>query len=91
MKDMRELIIEVCDTMKAMLLEKNESYGNSVAEPLRLFSQVGNVEQIDVRIDDKLSRIKYGGIYGNEDTEMDLAGYILLRKAVIMYNKETIG
>ena len=91
MRDMKELIEEVCDDIKAMLIEKNESYGNSAAEPICLFSQINNVEQLNVRIDDKLSRIKCGGTYGNEDTEMDLAGYLLLRKAVSMFNKEMIG
>ena len=53
-------IATVCDEIKAMLLEKNLSYGNSALAPLRIFSRADPVEQLNVRIDDKLSRIARG-------------------------------
>ena len=57
-----------------MLIEKNKSYGNSALDPVRIFSKADSLEQICVRIDDKLSRIKNGCNYANEDTINDLIG-----------------
>jgi hypothetical protein len=72
-----ELITEECDALKAMLLEKNKAYGNSALNPLRIFSKASSVEQILVRIDDKLSRLKRGSAAG-EDVIKDLLGYLIL-------------
>lgn len=63
-----------------MLIEKNKSYGNSALEPVRIFSKADSIEQICVRIDDKLSRIKNGCNFANEDTINDLIGYLFLLK-----------
>ena len=52
------LIAKICDDIRDLLLEKNLSYGNSALEPLRVFSKAPTNEQILVRIDDKLNRIK---------------------------------
>ena len=75
-----EAIARVCDEVKAMLLEKNRAYGNSALDPLRIFSKVDTVEQLNVRIDDKLSRLARGGEYVGDDTELDLIGYLVLRR-----------
>ncbi len=66
--------------MKEILLAKNRAYGNSALEPLRIFSRAEALEQINVRIDDKLSRISRGSEFGDEDTELDLIGYLVLRR-----------
>lgn len=66
-----------CDALKAMLLEKNRAYGNSALEPVRIFSKADPMEQIRVRLDDKLSRIAKGQDAG-EDVELDLLGYLIL-------------
>ena len=63
-----------------MLIEKNKSYGNSALDPVRIFSKADSIEQICVRIDDKLSRIKNGCNFANEDTINDLIGYLFLLK-----------
>ena len=63
-----------------MLIEKNKSYGNSALEPVRIFSKADSIEQICVRIDDKLSRIRNGCNFANEDTINDLIGYLFLLK-----------
>ena len=63
-----------------MLIEKNKSYGNSALDPVRIFSKADSLEQICVRIDDKLSRIKNGCNFANEDTINDLIGYLFLLK-----------
>lgn len=73
----RELIEQECDSIKQLLLDKNAAYGNSAFEPLRIFSKASSVEQILVRIDDKLSRLARGSAAG-EDVEKDLIGYLIL-------------
>ena len=50
---------------------------------LSVYLQRGNpIEQIDVRIDDKLNRIKNGHEFHGEDTIKDLIGYLILRLVV---------
>jgi len=72
-----DLIASECDAVKAMLLEKNAAYGDSALDPLRIFSKADPVEQIKVRLDDKLSRLARGSAAG-EDVELDLLGYLVL-------------
>ena len=67
-----------CDELKTMLLEKNRKYGDSAFEPARIFSRANAREQILVRIDDKLNRIKNRQNDEDEDVIMDLAGYLIL-------------
>lgn len=67
------------DEITAMLVAKNEAYGDSALNPLRIFSRAGTVEQLRVRIDDKLSRIARGNDAG-EDVEKDLIGYLVLSR-----------
>lgn len=78
-------IAETCDSIKELLLSKNKKYGDSALSPLRLFSSSSSVEQIFVRIDDKLSRISRGcGLVGtDEDVIDDLIGYLILAKIAL--------
>lgn len=78
--DVEDQIAKVCDEIKSVLIEKNRSYGNSALEPVRIFSRANPIEQINVRIDDKLSRMMRGREYANEDTEFDLLGYLVLKR-----------
>lgn len=76
-----EMIREECDSLAAMLIQKNEAYGDSAISPKRIFSRADSVEQIKVRIDDKLSRMantKDGQDAMGEDIEKDLLGYLIL-------------
>lgn len=77
MTDVQKHIAEECDALKSLLLEKNRAYGNSALEPLRIFSKANTLEQIRVRLDDKLSRLARGQAAG-EDVEQDLLGYLVL-------------
>lgn len=73
---------EISDLMwdiKEMLIEKNRKYGDSALEPSRIYSTAPPLEQINVRIDDKLSRIKSGQTDEDEDIDLDLIGYLVLR------------
>jgi len=65
------------DETRDLLIQKNDAYGDSALNPLRIFSKADSAEQIRVRIDDKLSRIRRGHAAG-EDAERDLVGYLIL-------------
>ena len=84
-------IAQVCDDVKQLLLEKNIKYGDSALNPVRVMSKASPVEQILVRIDDKLSRIKHGNILeDDEDVVLDLIGYFVLLKVALSidYNNQ---
>ena len=70
-------IQRVMGRMCNFLLMKNASYGNSVLNPLRLFSKADDYEQLMVRIDDKLSRLERGNFDHEDRVELhkDLMGY----------------
>ena len=75
------LIAKICDDIRDLLLKKNQAYGNSALEPIRVFSKANSCEQILVRIDDKLNRIKQGvNFLEDEDVLQDLIGYLILLK-----------
>jgi hypothetical protein len=71
---------QVCDEIKEMLITKNKSYGDSALNPVRVFATSDSVEQLHVRIDDKLSRITRGGSYVGDNDLDDLIGYLILLK-----------
>jgi hypothetical protein len=73
-----EQIAAACERVKAMLLAKNASYGNSALEPIRVFSRASAAEGIRVRLDDKLSRLAKGNNQYDEDTIGDIIGYLVL-------------
>ena len=74
-------ITKACDNIKALLLSKNEKYGDSALTPLGIFSKLNSAEAIKARIDDKLSRIANVGLDDTtEDTLSDLIGYLVLLK-----------
>lgn len=66
------------DKTVAMLLEKNRRYGNSALNPIRVVSTAGPLEQIYVRIDDKLNRLLSDNLGDDEDPLFDLYGYCIL-------------
>ena len=72
----RAILSEIGDT----LIAKNQQYGNSALEPVRIFSKASTTEQIKVRMDDKISRLVRGNGEGDEDAATDLLGYIVLLK-----------
>jgi hypothetical protein len=73
-------IWSTCHEIAHMLIDKNISYGNSALEPARIFSTADSTEQLKVRIDDKLIRVKINqGFAGDNDID-DLIGYLVLYK-----------
>lgn len=77
-KDFNTKVEIICSGIANMLKQKNKSYGNSALAPIRVFSKSSVQEQLFVRIDDKLSRIKRGTNDFNEDTVKDLIGYLII-------------
>jgi hypothetical protein len=73
-------ILSVCNEIANLLIEKNKSYGDSALDPIRIFSQSDNIEQLKVRIDDKLSRFVRGNEYSGDNNLDDLIGYLVLLK-----------
>lgn len=80
-------IAETCDSIKELLLEKNRKYGDSALNPVRVFSKSDSIEQIRVRIDDKLSRLRNQQQDEDEDVINDLIGYLVLLKVAQMHQR----
>lgn len=73
-------IEKTCEEIKQLLLEKNRKYGDSALNPVRIFAKSDATEQLKVRIDDKLNRLKNLQEDETEDTITDLIGYLILLK-----------
>ena len=86
---MEAYLREVCEEIEGFLLAKNKAYGNSAEDPVRIFSgSNSNLDLINIRIDDKLSRIARGNEFDGDDTELDLIGYLILKRAIKRKEKE---
>ena len=83
----QDQIFKICDEIKEILLGKNRKYGDSAINPVRIFSKANPIEQINVRIDDKISRIKSAQDDDTEDAELDLIGYLILKRVAIVILK----
>ena len=78
-----DVAVQYLDNVGRVLRAKNRKYGDSVSNPERIFSRSDRVEQVRVRIDDKLSRIRMRGPHAvDEDTLLDLIGYLALLAAL---------
>jgi hypothetical protein len=75
-KDILNSSLEIAE----MLIKKNISYGNSALEPVRIFSKADPKEQLMVRLDDKLSRIKNQESFPGDNDIDDMIGYLVLYK-----------
>ena len=71
---------EVCEHIADLLKSKNRKYGDAALNPKRIFSKSDTLEQLNVRIDDKLSRIANRQNDEDEDVELDLIGYLILKR-----------
>lgn len=76
----KDKIKYLCDDIRDMLIEKNRKYGDSALNPMRVFAKSDSLEQIRVRIDDKLNRIRNAQTDEDEDVVSDLIGYLILYK-----------
>jgi hypothetical protein len=75
-------IRRICYEIGEFLADKNEQYGDSALNPVRIFSKAPADEQIRVRIDDKISRLVRGDDRIESDDEIvdDLIGYLIMYK-----------
>lgn len=88
MKTTEQLIEEMCESMKNLLIKKNRDYGDSATNPSNVFSSGSPVDSLCARIDDKLMRIQNKGINDKtEDTVSDLIGYLILLKVALHKEK----
>jgi hypothetical protein len=81
----------VFDELKQMLLDKNRKYGDSALDPVRIFSKGSPLEQLKVRMDDKLSRVRNAQDDEDEDPVTDLIGYLVLYKVALMQQRRAEG
>lgn len=86
--DTQKEITAVCNEIRDLLLEKNRKYGDSALNPKRIFSKADAVEQIKVRLDDKISRLMNQQSDDDEDVVMDLMGYLVLLRVALNRKKE---
>lgn len=88
-KQTQDDIRRIAKQIGELVVEKNKAYGDSAVDPVRIFSKADPVEQIKVRIDDKLSRFTRGTSYPGDNDIDDLMGYLILLKiAIERYGEE---
>jgi hypothetical protein len=92
-RDIRVVVGDLAD----LLIKKNEAYGDSALNPQRIFSSAPADEQIKVRLDDKLNRIRNATLRSQssdafgEDVIKDLMGYLVLLRVHQIRNPLTEG
>jgi hypothetical protein len=74
-----ELLAQEFDRLKAMVVQKNIEYKDSLQNPQRTFLSEGEASVgILARLDDKLNRIRMAGLNQHTvDTVDDLIGYLV--------------
>lgn len=83
-------VTEILDDLREMLFAKNRKYGDAALNPQRTFATASAVELINVRLDDKLSRIKSRQNDEDEDPYRDMLGYLVLREIAVRREKEAV-
>jgi len=76
--DAQHAIAKTVIQLGRTLLDKNSRYGNSALNPVRVHSSANLFEQLNVRADDKLSRLRAAKGKDEEDALMDYTGYLIL-------------
>jgi len=84
-KNVEAVLKEIATTLH----EKNESYGNSALSPIQIFSRLNSEEGLLLSIDHKLSRIARGSEFDDDDTILDLLGYLVLLRIARSDDKKT--
>jgi hypothetical protein len=85
--DQNHLIRLKCEQLAEFLCEKNTSYGGPVFKDVHLMGRtVSKEDLILARISDKIKRIQGGKEYAQDDSALDLCGYLVLYS--IICNKD---
>jgi len=87
MSDFETKVTDITDAINRLLIAKNKAYGDSALNPIRIFSTADPIEQLRIRMDDKLSRIARGHNYADEDVIDDLIGYLIMYKIAVKQQK----
>lgn len=86
----QEKIIEICDSIKDLLLYKNEKYGDSALNPNNVFYKGDSTNSIKIRLDDKIGRIKNCDETRINDV-VDIIGYCVLLLASMGVTEEDVA
>lgn len=89
LSESQKKIVEICDSMKDLLLYKNRKYGDSALNPNNVFYKGDSTNSIKIRLDDKIGRIK-----NCEETRIndvcDIIGYSVLLLVSMEVSKNEI-
>ena len=77
MADTKQQIMETCESVAAMLTDKNAKYGDSALTPIKVFSKLDAANSLAIRMDDKISRLTNSDVIRRDDLT-DLVGYCIL-------------
>tara|TARA_R100000406_G_C3025512_1_gene101749 strand:+ start:181 stop:480 length:300 start_codon:yes stop_codon:yes gene_type:complete len=88
--DTQEKIRKTMDELRDFLIQKNEQYGDSVMQPIGIFSKADTDAGLRIRIDDKLNRLMQGNdtMESDEDVVKDLIGYLTLLLIALRQDSE---
>ena len=89
LSESQKKIVEICDSMKDLLLYKNKKYGDSALNQNNIFYKGDSTNSIKIRLDDKIGRIK-----NCEETRIndvcDIIGYSVLLLVAMEVSKNEI-
>ena len=80
-------IMEISDSIKDLLLYKNQKYGDSALHPNNIFYKGDSTNSIKIRLDDKIGRIKNCDETRINDVA-DVIGYCILLLISVGAKKE---
>lgn len=80
-------LTKVLTEIENILADKNRRYGDAALNPLRIFAKSDSIEQINVRIDDKINRLMSLQKDDTEDAELDLLGYLVIKRIALLRSK----
>jgi len=80
----RKDLVTVLTEIQKFLIAKNVKYGDSALTPINCFSKLSPLEGINIRLDDKVKRLLTGDASENEDVELDLVGYIVIKRIFML-------
>lgn len=83
-------ISEISDSMKDLLLYKNNKYGDAALNPINIFYKGDSTNSILIRLDDKLSRVINNPKTPNINDIADIIGYCSLLLISLKATKEDI-
>lgn len=86
--EFNNLVNDQLNTLVDHVIEKNRKYGNSALNPIRIMSSLSTVEQLYIRLDDKLNRVINRQDDEDEDIPFDIARYFILIYVYFELNKK---